>query len=139
MSIYTAKQITELLQNEGVSIHLRTVRYYTQIGMIPVLETVGNRRVYTDIHLTYFRAIITLSRTGETLSDIQKRLHGLSLNEIERIGKQMDIFQTRNVMQHETTKIDDDTFITLSSDVPEQLKNKIVDSISNILKGDNER
>lgn len=35
MSYYTAKQIVDVLQNEGISMPLRKVRYYTQIGLIP--------------------------------------------------------------------------------------------------------
>ncbi|ERI10306.1 MerR family transcriptional regulator, partial [Aneurinibacillus aneurinilyticus] len=56
MHTYTAKQITDILQSEGQNINLRTVRYYTQIGMVPPLELVGNKRVYTDHHLYYIRA-----------------------------------------------------------------------------------
>ncbi|MGO4374805.1 hypothetical protein AB4Z21_29450 [Paenibacillus sp. MCAF20] len=42
MEQYTAKQLTEVLQHEDAGMNLRTVRYYTQIGVIPPLETVGN-------------------------------------------------------------------------------------------------
>ncbi|WP_217565476.1 MerR family transcriptional regulator, partial [Micrococcus sp. GbtcB5] len=68
METFTAKQITEILQKEGTNINLRTVRYYTQIEIVPPLELVGNKRAYTEKHLHYFRAIITLSKTGETLA-----------------------------------------------------------------------
>ncbi|GGL61741.1 MerR family transcriptional regulator [Sporolactobacillus putidus] len=139
MSSYTAKQITELLQREGADIHLRTIRYYTQIGMVPPLETAGNKRVYTDNHLAYFRAILTLSKTGETLASIQQKLQALSIDEIKKIGKQMTLYQSENLITRETTRINDDAFITLSSNVPEQMKQKIVDSISNIMKEDEER
>lgn len=139
MSSYTAKQITELLQQEGADIHLRTIRYYTQIGMVPPLETVGNKRVYTDVHLAYFRAILTLSKTGETLASIQQKLQALSMDEIKKIGKQMTLYQSENLITRETTKINDDAFITFSSNVPEHMKQKIVDSISNIMKEDEER
>lgn len=136
MSHFTAKQITELLQGEGADIRLRTVRYYTQIGMIPPLETAGNKRVYTETHLAYFRAIITLSRTGETLADIQERLQNLSLDQIKKIGKQMTLYQTENVIARETTKINDDAFITLSSNVEPEVKKRIIASISRIMKED---
>ncbi|MDD9149069.1 MerR family transcriptional regulator [Sporolactobacillus sp. CQH2019] len=136
---YTAKQITELLQREGADIHLRTVRYYTQIGMVPPLETVENKRVYTDNHLAHFRAILTLSKTGETLASIRKKLQALSMDEIKKIGKQMTLYQSENLITRETTKINDDAFITLSSNVPEQMKQEIVDSVSRIMKKNGER
>jgi DNA-binding transcriptional MerR regulator len=90
---YTAKEITEVLQKEGVSISLRTVRYYTQIGIIPTLELVGNKRVYTDNHLNYIRAILTLSKTGESLGDIQEKLKQLSPEDIQKIGDQMALLK----------------------------------------------
>ncbi|RBN39558.1 MerR family transcriptional regulator, partial [Priestia megaterium] len=41
MNTYTGKQITELLNNEGADLNLRTVRYYTQIEIVPPLVLVG--------------------------------------------------------------------------------------------------
>lgn len=72
MNTYTGKQITELLNNEGADLNLRTVRYYTQIEIVPPLVLVGNKRVYTDQHVHYFRAVLTLSKAGESLASIQK-------------------------------------------------------------------
>lgn len=57
MNSYTAKQIAEMLQQDDPRMNLRTVRYYTQIGMVPPLELAGNKRVYTDNHLHYFRQL----------------------------------------------------------------------------------
>lgn len=139
MSNFTAKQITELLQQEGTDIHLRTIRYYTQIGMVPPLETVGNRRVYTENHLAYFRAIVTLSKTGETLASIQQMLQKLSIDEIKKIGRQMTLYQSENLVTRETTKINDNAFITLSSTVNPEVRKKIVDYVSKIMKEDGER
>ncbi|TGA96293.1 MerR family transcriptional regulator [Sporolactobacillus shoreae] len=136
MPNYTAKQITELLQQEGADIQLRTIRYYTQIGMVPPLETVGNRRVYTEKHLAYFQAIVTLSRTGETLSSIQNKLQKLPIEEIKKIGRQMPFYQSINLSTRETTKINDDAFITLGSNVNPEVRKKIVNSISRIMKED---
>ncbi len=72
MTGYTAKQIAEILQQDDPKMNLRTVRYYTQIGMVPALELLGNKRVYTDRHIHFFRAIVTLTRTGESLASIQE-------------------------------------------------------------------
>ncbi|WP_028983683.1 MerR family transcriptional regulator [Sporolactobacillus terrae] len=136
MKTFTAKQMTEQLQHEGADLQLRTIRYYTQIGIIPPLETVGKRRVYTEIHLAYFRAIVTLSNTGETLASIQEQLKKMSLDQIKKIGNQMTLYQSQTLINHETTKINDDAFITLSSRINDEVKQKIVDSVSKIMKED---
>jgi DNA-binding transcriptional MerR regulator len=135
MNIYTAKQLTEILQNERVDINLRTVRYYTQIGLLPPLEVIGNKRVYINKHLSYLRAILTLSKTGQSLSDIQTKLQSLSLEEIEQIGKQMTLYISDKILENETHKVSDDVFITLSPKISAELKQKVIDSVSRILKG----
>lgn len=135
MNIYTAKQLTEILQNERADINLRTVRYYTQIGLLPPLEVIGNKRVYTNKHLSYLRAILTLSKTGQSLSDIQTKLQSLSLEEIEQIGKQMALYISGKILENETHKVSDDVFITLSPKISAELKQKVIDSVSQILKG----
>ncbi|MEK4745678.1 MULTISPECIES: MerR family transcriptional regulator [unclassified Bacillus (in: firmicutes)] len=136
MDIYTAKQVTEILQKEGANINLRTVRYYTQIEIVPPLELVGNKRAYTEKHLHYFRAIITLSKTGETLASIQEKLKGLSLKEIIKIGERMTFYQSDKILEHETHKVNDDVFITLSANVSAELKQQVINSVSQILKGE---
>jgi DNA-binding transcriptional MerR regulator len=135
INIYTAKQLTEILQNENVDINLRTVRYYTQIELLPPLEVIGNKRVYTNKHLSYLRAILTLSKTGQSLSDIQIKLQSLSLEEIEHIGKQMTLYVSDKILVNETHKVSDDVFITLSPKISAELKQKVIDSVSQILRG----
>ncbi|EJQ13412.1 hypothetical protein IE3_02311 [Bacillus cereus BAG3X2-1] len=136
METFTAKQITEILQKEGANINLRTVRYYTQIEIVPPLELVGNKRAYTEKHLHYFRAIITLSKTGETLASIQEKLKEMSLEEIIKIGERMTFYQSDKILQHETHKVNDDVFITLSANVSDELKQQVINSVSQILKGE---
>ncbi|MED0992350.1 MerR family transcriptional regulator [Bacillus nitratireducens] len=136
METFTAKQITEILQKEGANINLRTVRYYTQIEIVPSLELVGNKRAYTEKHLHYFRAIITLSKTGETLASIQEKLKEMSLEEIIKIGERMTFYQSDKILQHETHKVNDDVFITLSANVSDELKQQVINSVSQILKGE---
>ncbi|HDX9628805.1 TPA: MerR family transcriptional regulator [Bacillus cereus] len=136
METFTAKQITEILQKEGTNINLRTVRYYTQIEIVPPLELVGNKRAYTEKHLHYFRAIITLSKTGETLASIQEKLKEMSLEEIIKIGERMTFYQSDKILQHETHKVNDDVFITLSTNVSDELKQQVINSVSQILKGE---
>lgn len=135
MNQYTAKRISEILQEDDTKMNLRTVRYYTQIGMVPPLELVGNKRVYTDKHIHYFRAIITLSRTGENLASIQEKLKLLSVEEVEKIGQLMSLYSPDRVLENETLTITDDVSITLSPRVSAELKQKVIDSVSQVLRG----
>ncbi|NIK76815.1 DNA-binding transcriptional MerR regulator [Paenibacillus castaneae] len=135
MNHYTAKQIAEILQKEDSQMNLRTVRYYTQIGVIPSLELVGNKRVYTDNHLHYFRAILTLSKCGETLSGIQEKLHELTMDEIIKIGEKLPLYQTEQMMNHETHRISEDVFISFNSQTSPELKSKIIETVSQLVKG----
>jgi len=136
MSGYTAKQVAEILQQDDPRMNLRTVRYYTQIGMVPALELIGNKRVYTDRHIHFFRAIITLTRTGETLASIQEKLMTLSIEEIEKIGQQMYLYDPNRVLENETLTITEDVAITLSPRVSAELKQKVIDSVSQLLRGE---
>ncbi|KKO54152.1 MerR family transcriptional regulator [Paenibacillus sp. DMB20] len=138
MNSYTAKQIAEILQQDDPRMNLRTVRYYTQIGMVPPLELVGNKRVYTDNHIHYFRAIITLTRTGETLASIQETLKKLSSEDIEKISQQLTWFEPSRIIENETLKITDDVIITISPRISAELKQKVIDSVSQALRGENQ-
>lgn len=136
MDGYTAKQLSEMLQQDDPRMNLRTVRYYTQIGMVPPLELMGNKRVYTDKHLHFFRAIITLTRTGETLAAIQQKLKSLSHKEVEKIGQQMHLYDSTRVLENETLTISEDVAITLSPRISAELKQKVVDTVSRLVKGE---
>lgn len=136
MDTFTAKQVTEIIQKDDPKMNLRTVRYYTQIGLFPPLELVGNKRVYLDKHVHYLRAIITLSRTGETLAAIQEKLRDLSMEEIEKIGDQISLFNPGRVLESETHQITEDVVITLSPRISAEVKQKVIDSVSMLLRGD---
>ncbi|TVX91547.1 MerR family transcriptional regulator [Cohnella terricola] len=138
MNSYTAKQIAEILQQDDPRLNLRTVRYYTQIGMVPPLELRGNKRVYTDRHIHYFRAIITLSRTGETLASIQETLKKLSMEDIEKISQQFILYEPSRIIENETLKITDDVIITISPRISAELKQRVIDSVSQALRGENQ-
>ncbi|MNJ44767.1 MerR family transcriptional regulator [Paenibacillus fonticola] len=138
MNSYTAKQIAEILQQDDPRMNLRTVRYYTQIGMVPPLELMGNKRVYTEHHIHYFRAIMTLSRTGETLASIQETLKELSLEDIEKISQQLALYEPSRIIENETLKITDDVIITISPRISAELKQRVIDSVSQALKGEDQ-
>ncbi|BFH61881.1 MerR family transcriptional regulator [Paenibacillus azoreducens] len=135
MNSYTAKQVSEILQEDDPRMNLRTVRYYTQIGIIPPLELVGNKRVYTDKHLYYFRAIMTLSRTGQTLASIQETLQNMELKDVEKISEQMALVDPSRILENETLKITDDVIITVSPRISAELRQKVIDSVSQVLRG----
>lgn len=136
MNGYTAKQVAEILQEADPRMNLRTVRYYTQIGMVPPLEAAGNRRVYTDDHIRRFRAIITLSRTGETLAAIQDMLKSLSAAEIENLSRQLSLYEPSRMLGNETLKITDDVLITISPRISAEVKQRVIKSVAQALNGD---
>jgi DNA-binding transcriptional MerR regulator len=136
METYTAKQVTEMLQEDDPGINLRTVRYYTQIGIIPPLELVGNKRVYTTNHLNYFRAILTLSHSGETLAGIQEKLAALHMEDIRKIGDNLHLYRSKQLLTNETHVISEDVIISMSPRISAELRAKMVETVSHMLKGE---
>ncbi|RXZ77807.1 MerR family transcriptional regulator [Paenibacillaceae bacterium] len=134
MAFYTAKQLADILSQDDARMNLRTVRYYTQLGIIPPLELVGNKRGYTEQHLAHFRAIMTLTKTGETLASIQERLKGLTNAEIQKIGEQMHLYQPDRLLEHETLQISEDVIITLSPKISAETKQRVIESVKSVLK-----
>ncbi|WP_121610759.1 MerR family transcriptional regulator [Mesobacillus foraminis] len=137
MGFYTAQEITDLLIQEGADINLRTVRYYTQLELVPPLELHGNKRVYTDNHLYYFRAVLTLSKTGETLASIQETLADLSIDEIKEIASQFSFLNSERIVQQHLYMVNEDVYITINKHLSADVRQKVIDSVSNVLKGNN--
>lgn len=140
MKTYTAKEIAEILQNEGDSeATLRMVRYYTQIKLVPELELIGNKRVYTENHLNYFRAIRTMNKTGKKLDDIQKDLPKMSVEKVHKIAKRSNLFTTDSLYEVAETKqleIEGIATITFHKEVSEKKKEKIEKIVLQIIKGE---
>ncbi|WP_205516232.1 MerR family transcriptional regulator [Paenibacillus sp. SYP-B3998] len=134
--MYTAKQVADIMQKEDPQMNLRTVRYYTQIGMVPPLELVGNKRGYTEDHLAHFRAILTLSKSGETLANIQKKLKGLSIGEVGKIGENLRLYQSNQFLQNETHVIHEDVIISMSPRISQELKTKMIEAVAQLMKED---
>jgi DNA-binding transcriptional MerR regulator len=134
MNTYTAKQVAEVLQNEDPQMNLRTVRYYTQIGMLPPLELVGNKRAYTDNHLHYLRAILVLSRSGETLSSAQEKLAGLAIDEVIKIGENLRLYQSEQMIRNETHVVSEDVILSVSSRISPELKEKMIETVTRLLQ-----
>jgi DNA-binding transcriptional MerR regulator len=116
--------------------NLRTVRYYTQLGLIPPLELVGNRRGYTEKHIDYFRAILTLSKSGETLASIQEKLNTLSQEEVAKIGENLQLLQSKNLLHNETVVINEDVIITMSPRISTELRTKMIATVSQMVQGE---
>jgi len=134
VNAYTAQQVADLLRADDPQMNLRTVRYYTQIGLVPPLETIGNRRAYTDVHLQYFRAIMTMSRSGERLSDIQSRLKELPIEEIAKLGRKLPLYQAGRMLEYETHVVDDGVIVSVSDRVSPERKSRILDAVGAIMK-----
>ncbi|MGG1073823.1 MerR family transcriptional regulator [Priestia megaterium] len=132
MNIYTANELTELLQEYDPTLKLRTIRYYTQLSLLPPLELVGNKRVYTDKHLIYGKAILTLTRTGETLGNIHNVLKDLSYEDIERVANQLEFISSENVLHQETHLINASVAITLDTNLSPAMKQKVIQSVSQL-------
>ncbi|KWX77688.1 MerR family transcriptional regulator [Paenibacillus riograndensis] len=137
MEVYTGKQLADILQQEDADMNLRTVRYYTQIGMLPPLELVGNKRVYTGRHLEYLRAILTLSKSGESLADIQVKLAALSPEEIAGLGARLRFYQPQHILQHETLVINDDVMLTVSPQITPEQRSEMIEAVTRLLRGEN--
>jgi DNA-binding transcriptional MerR regulator len=136
VELYSAKQVAEILEKEDPHMNLRTVRYYTQLGLIPPLELVGNRRGYTEKHLDYFRAILTLSKSGETLASIQEKLNTLSQEEVVKIGENLQLLQSKNLLHNETVMINEDVIITMSPRISAELRTKMIATVSQMVQGE---
>lgn len=134
MNTYTAKQLAEVLQNEDPQMNLRTVRYYTQIGMLPPLELVGNKRTYTDNHLHYLRAILVLSKSGDTLSSAQEKLAGLPIDEVIKIGDNLRMYQSDQILRNETHIVSEDVVLSVSSRISPELKVKMIETVTRLLE-----
>jgi DNA-binding transcriptional MerR regulator len=135
LELYTAKQVAAILEREDPQINLRTVRYYTQMGIVPPLELVGNRRGYTDNHIQYFRAILVLSKSGETLASIQEKLKKLSLEEVTKIGESLQLLQSKNIINNETYVINEDVTISMSPRISTEMRTQMIATVSQMIKG----
>ncbi|MEK4329326.1 MerR family transcriptional regulator [Paenibacillus sp. FSL R7-0312] len=114
--------------------NLRTVRYYTQIGMLPPLELVGNKRAYTDKHLHYLRAILVLSKGGDTLSSAQEKLADLAMDEVIKIGENLRLYQSDQMIRNEMFVVNEDVILSVSPRIPPALKDKMIETVTRLLK-----
>jgi DNA-binding transcriptional MerR regulator len=84
MLLVMTYKLDELAGEAGVA--PRTVRYYVQRGLLPAPEFRGKDTSYGREHLARLRAIKVLQQGHLPLEEIQARLAGAGLDEIERIA-----------------------------------------------------
>jgi DNA-binding transcriptional MerR regulator len=76
--------IVEIAQRAGVT--PRTVRYYVTEGLVPPPSGAGPHRFYSAEHLLRLQAIQRLKEIYLPLSEIRRRLEGLSPGELEKLA-----------------------------------------------------
>ena len=64
---------------------MRTIRYYSSLGLLDRPSIVGRVAKYNRRHLLQILAIKTLQKNARPLSEIQERLYGLSEAELEAV------------------------------------------------------
>ena len=77
--------ISDLAARAGVT--PRTIRYYLAEGLLPPPGGAGSQRVYGDDHLLRLMAIKRLKEAYLPLSEIRRRLAGLSRAELVQIAE----------------------------------------------------
>jgi DNA-binding transcriptional MerR regulator len=102
--------------------------------MLPPLELIGNKRVYTDNHLHYLRAILLLSRSGETLASAQEKLTDLPMEEVIKIGENLRLYQSGQMIRNETHVVNEDVILSVSSRISPELRLKMIETVTRLLK-----
>jgi len=110
--------------------------------MVPDLELIGNRRMYTEKHLDFFRAIRTMSKTGKKLAEIQKELQVMEPERIKRIGHQMPNFTPEKLFEAisyepaemEQIELHAEVILQIHSNYDAKKKEKIVAAVKKIIE-----
>lgn len=75
---YTIKQFAEMFHTTE-----HTIRYYTDIGLLPCERDSGNRRVFNEESANWMRGISYLKCCGTSIKDIQEYCRLCRLEESE--------------------------------------------------------
>ncbi len=65
--IYTLKQFAEMFNTTE-----HTIRYYTDINLLPCLRDKGNRRIFNEESVNWMQGIACLKGCGASIEDIKK-------------------------------------------------------------------
>ena len=63
---YTIREVSEILK-----IPVSTIRYYENLGLLPVIQRIEGKRVFTNENITDLKRIKKLKDMGMTLKDIK--------------------------------------------------------------------
>ncbi|MEN8251382.1 MAG: MerR family transcriptional regulator [Bacteroidota bacterium] len=78
--------ISELAEKTGVSV--RTIRYYTEMGLLPAISSKGRYTYYDESYITRINFIQKMKNNFFPLKKIQNLIAPLTLKEMEDIVKQ---------------------------------------------------
>lgn len=67
---YSIKQFAEMFSTTE-----HTIRYYTDIGLLPCQRDGGNRRLFDDESINWMQGITCLKGCGASIEDIKKYCH----------------------------------------------------------------
>lgn len=62
--------ISQVAEKMGISVH--TLRFYDKEGLLPNLQRLGGRRVFSDEDLAWLQILSCLKETGMPLKDIRR-------------------------------------------------------------------
>lgn len=89
---YTVKQIADLM---GMSEH--TIRYYTDLNLLPVKRDSGNRRIFDEESVNWLMGIKCLRGCGMSIEDI-KRYGDLCLQEGDTLYERREIMKNQLIV-----------------------------------------
>lgn len=75
---YTIRQFAEMFDTTE-----HTVRYYTDIGLLPCQRDGGNRRVFDEVSVNWMQGITCLKGCGASIEDIKEYCRLCHLEESE--------------------------------------------------------
>ena len=75
---YTIKEFSEMF-----SVTEHTIRYYTDIGLLPCKRVHGKRRIFDEESVNWMQGILCLKGCGASIEDIKEYCHLCLLEESE--------------------------------------------------------
>ncbi len=99
--MYTVKQVSE-----RINISSHTIRYYTDLGLIPNLKRDSSgRRIFDETSIDWLKGIIYLRELGMSLEDIKKYEQLCMTDGDEAIAERLHIIQKQIQIAENELKI----------------------------------
>ena len=107
---YTIREVSEILK-----IPVSTIRYYENLGLLPVIQRIEGKRVFTNENITDLKRIKKLKDMGMTLKDIKNfnqlysklsfeqkimildQQHTVIIEQIEELQHTLEIIETERL------------------------------------------